>query len=40
MDQSEFLFAISDDVQEIYVAGLIMNNYTLLSKNPLFKFIK
>jgi hypothetical protein len=40
MDQNEFLFAISDKPQEIVVAGLIINNYTLVSKNPLFKFIK
>ena len=39
-DQSKFLFAISDDPEEIYITGLKIDNYNLLGKNPLFKFIK
>jgi hypothetical protein len=39
-DQSKFLFAISDEPEEIYITGLKIDNYNLLGKNPLFKFIK
>ena len=40
MDQNEFLFAMTDYGQQIDLSEIIISNYTIRSKYPLFKFIK
>jgi hypothetical protein len=40
MDQSEFLFGMTDYGQEINLSEIIISNYKIHSKYPLFKFIK